>query len=80
MKYRILLDDEQKKIKYWDYFPDKTKNKTLKWGSVEIKYFNNITMLKILEDIAESIENPERKELCNELIEYFCMLNKITID
>lgn len=76
-KYNIVLDDEQK-IKYWDYFEDKSKNKTPKWGSVEIKYFDNMTMLKILKDIAGSIENGERKKLCTELIEYYCRLNKIT--
>ncbi|MGI6039711.1 MAG: hypothetical protein GX257_08240 [Clostridiales bacterium] len=79
-KYRILLDDEQKKFHYWDYFMDNSKSKTPKWGTVEIKYFDNMTMLKILTDISENIEDQERKKLFNELIEYYCRINKITVD
>ncbi|MGI6578541.1 MAG: hypothetical protein ACOX1Q_11160 [Eubacteriales bacterium] len=76
-KYRIVLGDDSKPLKYWDYFKEKSAGKSVKWGSVEVKYFDNFTMARILTDMIECIKNEEQKQQCDEFIEYFCKLNRI---
>ncbi len=77
-KYRIVLDEnERKEFLFWKYFPNDSKNKSLRWGSVEFKYFSNMTMSHILHDIIKAKRGTAEQQLCEEFFEYFCELNKI---
>lgn len=77
-KYQVFLnDDDSKKLKFWPYLKDETKGKTIRWGSVEIKYFSNTTMACILDDILKMNQKTKQKQLCKEFLDHFCKLNKI---
>ncbi len=77
-KYWIVLsDDECKKFSFWKYFSDSRNNESLKWGSVELKYFSNVTMSQILHDIFELRRRTDQRQLCEEFFDYYCELNKI---
>lgn len=73
-RYRIKLE-ESEKLFFWDYFSLDVKNS--KWGNVEIRYFSNKTMLKILRDLQKKITVPERKKLINEFCHYYLRVNKL---
>ena len=73
-KYRIKLE-ESEELFFWDYFPWDDEN--MKWGNVEIRYFSNNTMLKILSDLQEKITVPERREFINEFCQYYLRVNKM---
>lgn len=73
-KYRIKLE-ESEELFFWDYFPLDDRNS--KWGNVEIRYFSNNTMQKILKDLQEKIIVPERRKLINEFYQYYLRVNKL---
>lgn len=73
-RYRIKLE-ETEKLFFWDYFS--LDGKKSKWGNVEIRYFSNNTMLKILRDLQEKITVPERRTLINEFYQYYLRVNKL---
>lgn len=73
-RYRIRLE-ESEELFFWDYFSLDDEN--MKWGNVEIRYFSNSTMLKILRDLQEKITVPERRKLINEFCQYYLRVNKL---
>lgn len=73
-RYRIKLE-ESEELFFWDYFSLDDKNS--KWGNVEIRYFSNNTMLKILRTLQEKITVPERRKLINEFYQYYLRINKL---
>lgn len=76
-KYRIILtEDESEEIGFWKYFVHDPGSPN-KWGSVEFKYFSNMTMAHILHDILVLKRGTDQQLLCEEFIDYFCELNKI---
>lgn len=77
-KYRIILSDEESKSFRLSNYPDfhgGTINKS--WCSVEVKYFSNITMARILDDILQIKLKSDQQMLCEDFLEYFCALNEI---
>jgi len=78
-KYRIILtEDERKDLFFWKYFKNENGGKDIKWGSVEFKYFSNMTMAGILKDIAQIKHDTDQRELCEEFMDYFRELNKLS--
>lgn len=73
-RYRIRLE-ESEELFFWDYFSLDDEN--MKWGNVEIRYFSNSTMLKILRDLQEKITVPERSKFINEFYQYYLRVNKM---
>lgn len=77
-KYRMILtDQESRKLWFWRYFNQDPGSHSIKWGSVEFKYFSNITMAYILRDILVTKRGTDQQQLCEEFMDYFCELNKI---
>lgn len=73
-KYRVKLESSEQ-LFFWDYFSSDDENS--KWGSIEIRYFSNRTMLKILRTLQEKITVPERRKLINEFYQYYLRVNKL---
>ncbi len=71
-KFRLLLEQ---RLRFWDYFGFKPTGKS--WGRTEMRYFSNATMAAILSDILRLTQDPTEKSHCEELLDYFCALNKI---
>ena len=78
-KYCITLSDEESKsLLFWNYFKSDTTTKN-KWGSVEVKYFPNLTMAYILADILKLKQDTDSQEQCEDFMNYFCKLNRISL-
>lgn len=75
--HRIMLDPKKEKMLFWDYFDAPKTQK--KWGNVEIKYFENIRMKKILQAMNDIIKEDEKKEKLDDFYKYYCYLNNFTL-
>ncbi|GLC81602.1 hypothetical protein [Lacrimispora brassicae] len=73
-KYRIRLEDKEMLL-YWDYFSEGME--ISKWGNVELKYFSNTIMEKILQDMQKTILDEGRRKEAEEFYQYFCLINRI---
>lgn len=73
-KYRIKLE-ESETLAFWDYFP--SAGKQTKWGNVEIKYFSNVTMQQILNDMKQEMTDADSRQKLEDFIEYFCYVNDL---
>lgn len=80
-EYRIhLTEDESKKMLFWNYyFDNKTPEETV-WNSGRQRYFDNIWMAQILRDIIALRDDKEEKQVAENFLEYFCLLNRINKD
>ena len=77
-KYRVILDDgEREDFKFWKYFDYESEKKHTKWGFVEVKFFANDTMARILNDILTVKHGTGEQSLCEDFLDYYCKLNKI---
>ncbi|WMJ89207.1 hypothetical protein [Anaerocolumna sp. MB42-C2] len=73
-KYRIKLESSEE-LSFWNYFVADAA--TDNWGNIEIRYFCNKTMQKILKDIREKAVTLERREFFDEFYRYFLRVNKL---
>lgn len=75
-KYRIELK-EKEQMPYRKYIPVDQRNE--KWGKVELKYLSNVMMQKIIRDMIKMVEDKERKNVVEEIYEYFCLVNGLNV-
>ena len=73
--YRILLNDEDGELLFWDYFPSTTYSP--RWGKMEMKYFSNYQMKHILNDMQKAITDPLQRETASKFYRYFCEVNRL---
>lgn len=78
-EYRIQLSKEESdKMYFWTYYMDeKTPNETI-WNSGRQRYFDNIWMAQILNDLVSLRDEAENKEEAQAFFEYFCKMNHIS--
>lgn len=78
--YRIHLSEaESKKILFWNYYMNNSFPQNIVWRSGRQRYFDNIWMAQILQDIVDLKEGSEQK-YARRFLEYFCRMNGIDID
>lgn len=78
--YRLVLNKkDREKFRFWPYFAREGGPEPSKWGAVEIKYFSNRTMARILRDIAALERDPGRQEKARDFLVYFCDRNKLSV-
>ena len=73
--YRILLNEKDSKLLFWDYFPSTTPSP--RWGKTEMKYFSNLQMKCILDDMQKAITDPLQRETASNFYQYFCKVNRL---
>lgn len=80
-KHRIKLSEEEsEKILFWNYYADNDSSNKTVWKSGRQRYFDNIWMAQILQDIASLKEKPEERKYVQTFLEYFCRANNIEED
>ncbi|PXV95680.1 hypothetical protein C8E03_101310 [Lachnotalea glycerini] len=72
--FRIKLKTNEM-LSFWDYFSNDEGSQ--KWGGAEMKYFTNIKMQHILNDIQTKITDLKRQQLVSEFYQYFCYVNRL---
>lgn len=79
--FRIQLTNEQsEKLLFWNYYINKNFPHRMTWNSGKYRYFDNIWMAQILNDIIELTEDDEETTRLNEFLKYFCTMNAIDVD
>lgn len=73
-KYKIKLEDDETLL-FWDYFASDVT--VPKWGNLEIRYFSNEIMQKILNDMQMKISDPDRLQAAESFYQYFIRINRL---
>ena len=74
-KYRLKLE-EKEQCKFWPYFAADAAVE--RWGKIEIRYFSNKTMARMLKDIKNLGITQERRAFMDEFYRYFLKVNQMT--
>ncbi len=78
--YRIRLSDEEsKKMLFWNYYKNRSFPQNIVWRSGRHRYFDNVWMARILQDIVDLRQEAEQKDAIK-FLEYFCKMNGIDCD
>ncbi len=75
--HRLLLDETDGELLYWNYFSSATKSK--RWGKMEMKYFSTSEMERILDDMQKVVTDPLRQKTATDLYQYFCEVNRLNL-
>lgn len=79
--YRIRLSkEESEKMLFWNYYVNKTSPENTTWNSGRQRYFDNIWLAQILQDIISLREDPKEKKKVKKFLEYFNKMNRIDKD
>lgn len=80
-EFRIQLSrDESKKILFWNYYINERHPNRMVWNSGRQRYFSNIWMAQILQDIAALREKSQEHEYIQGFLQHFCKINGIKIE
>jgi len=77
-EYRLRLSEQESdKMLFWNYYMNKNFPTRMTWNSGRQRYFDNIWMAQILQDIVSLKKKPEEREGAQRFFEYFCKVNHI---
>lgn len=77
-EYRLRLSEQEShKMLFWKYYMNKNFPTKITWNSGRQRYFDNIWMAQILQDIVSLKKKPEEREVAQRFFEYFCKVNHI---
>lgn len=80
-EYRLRLSEqESNKMLFWNYYMNKNSPTRMTWNSGRQRYFDNIWMAQILQDIVSLKKKPGEREDAQRFFEYFCKVNHINGD
>ncbi len=78
--YRIrLTKEESEKMLFWNYYLNRRHPHRTTWNSGRQRYFDNIWMAQILQDIVSLRKETEGKEYAEKFFNYFCRINRINV-
>ena len=75
-----LSEQESQKMLFWNYYVDEKFPKMKTWNSGRHRYFANIWMAQILQDIVSLREESEEQKKAQLFFEHFCKSNHIDVD
>lgn len=77
-EYKIqLTEQESDQLLFWNYYVNEKTPEKVTWKTGKYRYFDNMFMAQILQDIISLKTNPEEKELAQRFFEHFCKMNNI---
>lgn len=77
-KYRLRLSEEEsEQLLFWNYYINERYPRNMTWNSGRHRYFDNVWLAQVLQDILRLKSNPDELELVEEFLEYFCHLNHL---
>lgn len=76
--YRFEFSDSQsEKLLFWNYYVNERYPRNMTWNSGRHRYFENIWMAQIIQDLIELKQDSVKLGLLEEFFEYFCQLNRL---
>lgn len=80
-QYRLRLSEEEsQKMLFWNYYKDKKFPARMTWNSGKQRYFDNLWMAQVLQEIVSLRAETEGQEEVQLFFEYFCKTNRINRD
>jgi len=78
-EYKIqLTEQESDQMLFWKYYVNQKSPQKATWNSGKYRYFENLWMAQILQDIVSLKSDPKERELAQQFFEHFCKMNQIT--
>ena len=80
-EYKLQLTiEEAKKLKFWDYYCNRNKPETIKYGSGLHRYISDIQAAQVLKKISEIKKGTEEEKFAEEFLEHYCGLKQLDIN
>lgn len=80
-KYRLRLSEEEsKKMLFWKYYINERYPNNMTWNSGRTRYFDNLWMAQILQDIISLKEKSNELEFVQQFFEHFCQMNRLAYE
>lgn len=77
-KYRLRFSpQESQKLLFWNYYLNKRYPDNITWNSGRHRYFDNIWMAQILQEVVLLKEKSLQLELAREFLDHFCHMNQL---
>ena len=77
-EYRLRLSEQEaEKLLFWNYYVNKAYPHRITWNTGRQRYFDNVWMAQILQDIIDLKKEPQEREPVQRFFEYFCHMNQI---
>ncbi|ARK28669.1 malate synthase [Halalkalibacter krulwichiae] len=77
-KYRLqLTEQESDKMPFWKYYVNEKSPQRMTWNTGKYRYFDNVCVAQILQDIVSLKNDTQERELAQQLFEHFCIMNQI---
>lgn len=77
-EYRLRLSEQESdKMLFWNYYMNENSPTRMTWNSGRQRYFDNIWMAQILQDIVSLKKKPGEREGAQRFFEHFCKVNHI---
>lgn len=77
-KFRLQLNPKlSEQMLFWNYYLNERYPKNMTWNSGRHRYFDNVWLAQILQDILHLQETEEDKKFVAEFLEYFLQLNHL---
>lgn len=80
-EYRMkLTEQEAEKMLFWNYYMNKNYPERMSWNSGKYRYFDNIWLAQILQDVIAIKVDEEEIKAAKKFLEHFCNMNALDID
>ncbi len=78
-EYRLqLTEQESDKMLFWKYYVNEKFPQKMTWNTGKYRYFDNLWMAQILNDIVALKTDPQERELAQQFFEHYCKMNQIS--
>lgn len=77
-KYRLQLSQaESRQLPFWNYYINERYPGNMTWNSGKHRYFDNVWMAQILQDIVRLKKGSDDHALAQSFLEHFCEMNRL---
>ncbi|MGF2614454.1 malate synthase [Rossellomorea vietnamensis] len=77
-EYRLqLTEQEADQMLFWKYYVNEKSPDKMTWNTGKYRYFNNVWMAQILNDIVSLKSDPEEQKQAQQFLDHFCRMNQI---
>ena len=80
-EYRLQLTiEEAKRLKFWDYYYNRNKTETIKFGSGLHRYISDIQAAQVLKEVCRIKIGTWEEKFSQNLFEHYCSLKEIDLN
>lgn len=72
-----LSEQDSKEMLFWNYYVNEKYPSHMTWNTGKYRYFDNLWMARILQDIVSLKTDPEEQKQAQSFLDYYCEINRI---